>query len=95
MPIGCGPKRVYTKGPGEYPGDPLQDCAPSLVADHETYSNIARGRMAYHSSSYDYNLTAQLVTDGIITDTYPSFIQVSTHLGTLKKRKENGCLTEK
>jgi Glycosyl hydrolase 2 galactose-binding domain-like/Exo-beta-D-glucosaminidase Ig-fold domain/Glycosyl hydrolases family 2/NedA-like, galactose-binding domain len=50
---------------GVYPGDPSEDFSPRLVPDPSTYRNLARLRPAYHSSSYDYNLTAQLVTDGI------------------------------
>jgi hypothetical protein len=38
------------------------------VTDNEKYRNPARLRPAWNSSSYDYNLTDQLVTDGIITD---------------------------
>ncbi|HPR32758.1 MAG TPA: discoidin domain-containing protein [Prolixibacteraceae bacterium] len=43
--------------------------APILVAD-PTHRNIALNRPAEHSSSWNYNLTAQLLTDGII-DPYP------------------------
>ena len=61
----------YTRGVGVYPGDPREDFAPRLVPDtSSTYRNLALHRPAYHSSSYDYNLTAQLVTDGI-KDTHP------------------------
>src|SRR5208337_3303443 len=55
----------YTRGVGVYPGDPRQDFGPTLVPDASTYRNLALHRPAYHSSCYDYNLTAQLVTDGI------------------------------
>src|SRR6185437_15531260 len=34
-------------------------------------------RPAYHSSSYDYNLTAQLITDGIKDTHLPDWIGVS------------------
>ena len=56
----------YTRGVGVYPGNPDEDSAPLLVPGTSTYRNLALHRPAYHSSSYDYNLTAQLVTDGII-----------------------------
>jgi len=62
--------QVYTRGIGVYPGDPREDFAPALVRDEATYRNLALHRAAFHSSSYDYNLTAQLVTDGI-KDTVP------------------------
>ena len=55
----------YTLGVGVYPGDPKENFAPSMRIDSTTYRNLALHRPAYHSSSYDYNLTAQLVTDGI------------------------------
>ena len=40
----------------------------TLVPDTQTYRNLALHRPAYASSSHDYNLTAQLVTDGIRKD---------------------------
>jgi len=55
----------YTLGVGVYPGDPQENFAPFMRIDSTTYRNLALHRPAYHSSSYDYNLTAQLVTDGI------------------------------
>ena len=43
-------------------------------------------RPAYHSSSYDYNLTAQLVTDGIKSEGLPQWIVVSEpHPGPVSK----------
>ena len=53
--------------PGNYPGNPDEWFAPQLVADN-TYRNVAKLKAAYASSSFDYNLTAQLATDGILTD---------------------------
>ena len=47
------------------------------MPDTTNYRNLALLRPAYHSSSYDYNLTAQLVTDGIKTDRLPQWIVVS------------------
>ena len=55
----------YTRGVGVYPGDPREDFSPVMRVDSSTYRNLALRRPAYHSSSYDYNLTAQVVTDGI------------------------------
>ena len=54
-----------TRGLGIYPGDPNEDYAPLIIPDTSTHRNLALNRPAYHSSSYDYNLTAQLVADGI------------------------------
>lgn len=67
----------YTRGLGIYPGAPEADFSPSLVIDNSTYRNLALLRPAYHSSSYDYNLTAQLVTDGIKDTHLPSWIAVT------------------
>jgi hypothetical protein len=67
----------YTRGIGVYPGDPAEDFSPTLEIDDSTYRNLALLRPAYHSSSYDYNLTAQLVTDGIKDTKLPNWIAVS------------------
>ena len=61
----------YTRGVGVYPGEPSADFGPILIPDSANYRNLALLRPAYHSSSYDYNLTAQLVTDGIKADSLP------------------------
>jgi hypothetical protein len=45
-----------------------------LVADASTYRNLALRRPAYHSSCHDYNLTAQLVTDGIKDSHLPDWV---------------------
>ncbi len=87
---GCnsgGGSDYYTRGIGVYPGNPAEDFSPNLVVDNTTYRNVAKLRAAYHSSSYDYNLTAQLVTDGIIVSKEPEFINVSTQAGDLKKNE--------
>lgn len=68
----------FTRGIGVYPGEPGADFGPLLVPDTTAeYRNLALLRPAYHSSSYDYNLTAQLVTDGIKDDRLPKWIVVS------------------
>jgi beta-galactosidase/beta-glucuronidase len=61
----------YNHPVGQYPGDPKEDFAPALVPDATTYRNLALHRPAYHSSSLDYNQTAQLVTDGIKETSLP------------------------
>ena len=61
----AGAAQPSTRGVGIYPGDPAQYDGPTLVTDATTYRNLALHRPAYQSSAYDYNLTAQLVTDGI------------------------------
>jgi len=78
----------FTRGVGVYPGDPKEDFAPRLRVDSTTYRNLALHRPAYHSSSYDYNLTAQLVTDGITETKLPRWEAVSTsQQGALKKNE--------
>ena len=69
----------YTRGIGVYPGDPGEYTGPALVVDAATDRNLALHRPAYQSSAYDYNLTAQLVTDGIRdAGAGPRFLVTST-----------------
>ncbi len=75
----------YTRGIGEYPGKADDYAGPVAVAGGE-YRNLALRRAAYHSSSYDYNLTGHLATDGIIADEMPYHIDVITQNGALEKR---------
>ncbi|WP_109486291.1 glycosyl hydrolase 2 galactose-binding domain-containing protein [Occallatibacter savannae] len=78
----------YTRGVGVYPGDPKEFTGPSLVVDSTNYRNLALHRPAYQSSAYDYNLTAQLVTDGIRETAPPQWIETSTsNAGVLPKRE--------
>ena len=96
---GCGQSGVpaesfdrsdyYTRGIGSYPGDPGEDFSPSLRPDYSTYRNIALLRSAYNSSSYDYNLTAQLVTDGVISDKQPQYLDLSTQNGEISRRERD------
>jgi Exo-beta-D-glucosaminidase Ig-fold domain/Glycosyl hydrolases family 2/F5/8 type C domain/Glycosyl hydrolases family 2, sugar binding domain len=84
----------YTRGVGIYPGDPSEDFSPDLVADQNTYRNIARLRSAWSSSSYDYNLTAQLVTDGLIEDQMPEYIKVTTNRGEVPRNEREWLLDQ-
>ena len=76
----------YTRGIGVYPGDPRQNFAPSMQVDRVHYRNLALDRPAYQSSSYDYNLTAQLITDGIIDTILPGWIVTSTSSFGIQQR---------
>jgi hypothetical protein len=69
---------VVTRGIGVYPGDPREDFAPTFRIDPTTYRNLARLRPAFHSSAYDYNLTAQLITDGIVETAMPRWVAVAS-----------------
>ena len=83
----------YTLGVGVYPGDPKENFGPSVRIDSTTYRNLALHRPAYHSSAYDYNLTAQLITDGIKDTALPRWIAVSTSAqGVLKKNEREYML---
>jgi hypothetical protein len=68
----------YTLGVGVYPGEPKENFAPAMRIDAGTYRNLALHRPAWHSSSYDYNLTAQLVTDGIKETALPRWVSTAT-----------------
>ena len=66
----CGNhKGEFSRGVGIYPGDANDHFGPTLKVNTRIYKNLALNRASWHSSSYDYNLTAQLITDGII-DTF-------------------------
>ena len=101
---GCGQSGVpaesfdrsdyYTRGIGSYPGDPGEDFSPSLRPDYSTYRNIALLRRAYNSSSYDYNLTAQLVTDGVISDKQPQYLDLSTQNGDIARREREWMIDQ-
>ena len=77
----------YTRGVGIYPGLPSADFGPQIVADTTSYRNLALLRPAYASSSYDYNLTAQLVTDGIRHTRMPQWVSVSDSNGEALPRE--------
>jgi hypothetical protein len=77
----------FTRGVGVYPGDPKQDWSPTLQSGSTEYRNLALHRPAYHSSSYDYNLTAQLITDGIKETLMPRRIAISSSRGPLDKNE--------
>ena len=73
--------------PGNYPGNPDEWTAPQLVTDR-VYRNVAKLRAATASSSFDYNLTAQLVTDGIVADNMPPTTRVFTQAGELPRHQK-------
>ena len=67
--------QTFTRGIGLYPGAPSENFQPTLMLDPAApYRNLALLRPAFASSSYDYNLTAQLVTDGLIDTQLPTWI---------------------
>ena len=94
---GCSKSLVkeYTREIGVYPGDPTESFAPRMVENKSDYRNIAEFKAAYHSSSYDYNLTAQLVTDGLVSSTEPATINVTTQNGDLGMREREWLFDDK
>jgi hypothetical protein len=86
--------QMFTRGIGVYPGNPNEDFAPLMVPDSTTYRNLALRRAAYHSSSYDYNLTATLATDGIKDTTVPRTIAVSTSQAGLLSRIDRELIVD-
>jgi hypothetical protein len=81
-----GTKGEFTRGVGIYPGAAGDVFSPTMKVEATTYRNLALRRAAKHSSSYDYNLTAQLVTDGIKDTKMPRWVAVSTSVdGVLTK----------
>ena len=91
--ISCSsPKTELTRGVGVYPGLPAEDFSPELVADQLNYRNLALHRPAWHSSSQDYNLTAQLITDGLITEEVPAYFSLTTQNGAVPKHEREWVL---
>lgn len=64
-----------TRGIGVYPGRPSESYAASTV-ETKAFHNLTLNHAAYHSSSYDFNLTAQLVTDGLAAKAAPAWMEV-------------------
>ena len=67
-----------SRGIGIYPGNPLEYFGPQMEKDTE-YRNLALHRAVYQSGSYDLNLTAQLLTDGVVANSQPAFLEVLTN----------------
>lgn len=63
-----------------------------LVSCTGNVTDIAKNKAAVASSNYDYNLTAQLVTDGLITSQEPCYVSVFTKDGELPKREKEWAI---
>ena len=83
-----------TRGIGVYPGNPKEYAGPSLRIDATTYRNLALRRPVYQSSAYDYNLTAQLVADGIKETRLPRWVATSSSLGGAFAKNEREWLLD-
>ena len=68
-----------SRGIGIYPGNPSEYFGPKIEKDAE-YRNLALHRAVYQSGAHDLNLTAQLITDGVVATNQPAFLQVFTNL---------------
>ena len=90
--VALGLHAQNTLGIGVYPGDPKENFAPSMRVDSTTYRNLALHRPAYQSSSYDFNLTAQLVTDGIKETSLPRWISTSSSANGVFPKNEREYL---
>ena len=77
----------YNRGIGNYPGSPNENFSPAFKVDNNTYRNLALLKPVYSSSNYDYNLTAQLITDGIVAAKVPGWIVTTTSNGTLARNE--------
>ena len=84
----------YTRGIGVYPGDPAQCDAPRLVPGGNERRCLSLHRITTASSQFDNNLTAQLATDGIVSDGMPNFLRVSTPAGLVSRREREWSLDE-
>ena len=67
-----------SRGIGVYPGKPSEYFGPKVEKDTE-YRNLALHRTVYQSGAYDLNLTAQLLTDGVVATNQPAFLEVLTN----------------
>ena len=84
----------FTRGVGVYPGDPAAFQGPTMVPDAAAYRNLALHRPATASSNYDYSLTAQLITDGIIDGRMPRWLVVSSSAEGILPRHEREHLVD-
>ncbi len=87
-------EETWTRGVGVYPGDPAEDFSPSLVPAGPGRRNLALHRAATQSSAWDYNLAAQLVTDGIVEATVPRWFAVTTGAGGVVPKHEQAFLLD-
>ncbi len=84
---------AFTRGIGLYPGAPDEDFSPEIRLDPSSpYRNLALLRPAFQSSSYDYNLTAQLITDGIAETRLPDWVVCIADGEFLPKQEREGML---
>ena len=76
---------------GQYPGKLNEYFGPILISD-DSYRNLALFRPVQQSSSWDYNLTSHLLTDGIIDKRDPAWLNVTTPQGELPLHKREAAI---
>ena len=85
--------QVMNRPIGQYPGNPSEYYGPKLVQDTGYgYRNVALYRTVYQSSSWDFNLTSHLLTDGIIDKEQLAWLNVTTPEGPLPPHKREACI---
>jgi hypothetical protein len=85
----------YTRGIGIYPGEIREDFSPEMHTDDSTYRNLSLRRAAWNSSSINYNLTAQLITDGIIDTVLPGWVLTASSQHGRPDKNENEWLLDR
>jgi len=81
-----------TRGIGRYPGRWEESGAPRLVAGGRTYRNLALHRQSFQSSAYDYDLTAQLITDGLVQEGAAPWLEVLVDGSPVSKQEREFLL---
>ena len=86
--------QVMNRPIGQYPGNTREYYGPSIQdgRDRSGMEYMSKYHTVYQSSSWDFNLTSQLLTDGIIDDQMPAWLNVSTPDGPLPPHKREACI---
>ena len=85
----------YSHRAGIYPGNVNENFSPAMKIDSLNYRNLALHRPVYQSSSYDFNLTGQLLTDGIKDSLLPSWIVTTSSSDGVLKRNERETVLDR
>ena len=92
--VGIAQAQQLNRPIGQYPGNPSEYYGPSIHDGQKrcTFDYLSKYHTVYQSSSWDYNLTSQLLTDGIIQDEKPAWLNVTTPEGPLPPNKREACI---
>ena len=83
--------QVMNRPIGQYPGNPSEYYGPRIVQGLED-TDCALHHTVYQSSAWDFNLTSQLLTDGITDNEAPAWLNVTTPEGPLPPHKREACI---